>query len=108
MGVSFETLYDCKIGAGFRLAVEFVHQGPTICRRDDHLARARFAMAPGILAFMIDVERMMGVLHRRHRKTARDKAWNKLLDQRCLAAVLPADDADDFHRRHWSSVAVAP
>ncbi len=54
----------CTVGLGVRL--ELADLGQPTARRDHHLEGAGLAVAPGVLAFVVDVERVVRVLDHRH------------------------------------------
>src|SRR6185295_13276449 len=78
-------------------AAQLVHQHPAPRRSDEDLGGAGVAMAIGILARLVDVERVVGVLDERHAQPAADEARDQLLDERGLATSGPACKAEDLH-----------
>src|SRR5262249_412592 len=51
---------------GLGLSAQLVDERPTVRRADQNFARPGHAMGVGILAWLVDVEAMMGVLERRY------------------------------------------
>src|SRR5262249_26250478 len=70
----------------FGVAAQFVLQSPTAPRSDHDLARACVAVAPRILARLIEIEGMMRMLNRRNRDPASDEFRYHCRHQRRLAA----------------------
>src|SRR3954470_10241640 len=78
-------------------AAELVHQHPAPRRSDEDLRGAGVAMAIRILAWLVDVEGVVGVLDERHAQASADEARDQLLDERGLAATRPTGKAEDLH-----------
>ena len=78
-------------------AAQFMHQGPAVRRRHQHLGRAGLAVAPGILAGHIDIELVMGMLDDGNAQALRVEMRDQPRQQRGLARTAPARKADDFH-----------
>src|SRR5215471_7386843 len=76
---------------------QLVDELPTVRRADQNFARPGHAMGVGILAWLVDVEAMMGVLERRYLEPPRDDAGDDLSEERRLAGAAPAGEADDAH-----------
>src|SRR5689334_18425022 len=74
-----------------------MHKGPAVRRSNQHLGRARLAMAPGILAGHVDVELVMRMLDDRDAQALRAEMRYQPRQQRGLARTAPACKADDFH-----------
>src|SRR5205814_4771912 len=71
------------------------------------LGGARVAVAIGILAGLVDVERMVRVLDERDTQSRAGEARDQFLDERCLAAARPAGEAEDFHTKSIFAPATA-
>src|ERR1051326_881974 len=82
-------------------AAQLVHQHPAPRRGDQDLGRARMAVAVGVLARLIDVERVMSVLDERYAQPAADEARDQLLDEGGFSASGPAGKAEDLHCRDF-------
>src|SRR3954452_16145701 len=54
-------------------------------------------MGMRILPRLVDVERMVGMLHRRHGKPARDLTRDDMGEERGLARTAPTSEANDAH-----------
>ena len=85
---------------GLRRVPQFMHQGPSLPRGDDDFMRAGFAMPIAIFAGNVDIKCMMRMLNGRYAQSARRHFSHQRLDKRCLAAVLPADNAKNLLRTH--------
>src|SRR5215471_17229207 len=60
----------------FALLAKFVQDGPALCGRNNNLGRAGRAVEKGILAWLIQIEAVMGVLEGGYLKPARDQTRN--------------------------------
>ena len=82
------------IGA-FRLALERLHAGDLSRRCDDSLRSARFTMAVGILARIVDIEALVAVmLHASHVVSPSNKLLDKLHDEGRFPRIVAPDDRD--------------
>ena len=82
------------IGA-FRLALERLHAGDLPRRCDDGLRSARFAMAVGILARIVDIEALVAVMfHASHVVAPGNKLFDKLHDEGRFPRIVTPDDRD--------------
>src|SRR5262249_26412599 len=87
---------QCPEG-GLGLSTQLVDERPTVRRADQNFARPRHGMGVGMLAWLVDVEAVMGVLERRYLEPPRDDAGDDLSEERGLAGAAPASEADDAH-----------
>ena len=78
-------------------AAQLVHQHPAPRRGDEDFGRAGVAVAPRVLARLVDVERVVRVLDQRHAQPALHEARDQLLDEGGLAAARPAGKTEDLH-----------
>ena len=91
-------------------AAQLVDHRPAPRRGQHHLPCAGLAMAPGVLARLVEIDLVVGVLDGRDAVAGRGQMADQPLDQRGLAVVLPADDPEDLHRtcRHHPLAAIGP
>ena len=75
------------------VAAHFVHQRPAGAAANQHLGGAGLAMAPGILAGLVQVEAVMGMLDGRDRHAAGHEQPHQRNQQSGLAAARPARQA---------------
>jgi hypothetical protein len=78
-------------------AAQLVHQHPAARGGDQHFRGAGVAVAIGVLARLVDIERMVRVLDERDAQPGAGEARDELLDERGLAAARPAGEAEHFH-----------
>ena len=78
---------ELRVERGLGGAAKLVHQHPAARGRDEHLRGAGVAVAIGVLARLVDVERMVRVLDERHAQPGAGEARDELLDERGLAAA---------------------
>src|SRR5205085_6241957 len=88
-------------------AAQLVHQHPAARRGDEHLGGAGVAVTIGVLARLVDVERVVRVLDKRHPQPRAGEARDQLLDERGFAAARPAGEAEDLHTKTIFAPAVA-
>ncbi len=85
-----ENLGQSRFGA----AADLMHLHPAAGGGHDHLARPGFAVLVGILARLIDIERVMRVFHGRDLHAATAQQGNQFDEQRRLTGAAPAGHAD--------------
>src|SRR5262245_11196691 len=85
------------------LAPQLAHQSKAAAGGDQHLGGPGHPVRVGVFAGLIDVELVMRVLERRHRKPARDQARDRLAEERGLARAAVAREADDAHAALYSN-----
>ena len=81
----------------FGTVTVFVHQRPTLGRRDHDFACAGGAVLKGILARLVDIEGVMGVFHGRYRQPTGDDDGQEPNHQGGLAAPRKPRKTEDFH-----------
>ena len=77
---------------------EFAHQRQTAIRGQHHFIGARLAVAPAVLALVIDIEMVVGMLDHRNAEPLRTHQRDQGLHQAGLARAGVAGEADDLHR----------
>ena len=82
---------------GLALDLVLAQQGQTLARSHQHLERAGLAMAPAVLAGLVDVEALVGMLDHRHTLAKGLEFGDQLLDQRGLADAGRSKETQDLH-----------
>ena len=77
--------------------LEGANDGHALRRRGHHLVGARLAMAPGVLARVVDVEAVVRVLDHRHPQPTQAQRSDQLLDQRGLARTGVTGETHHLH-----------
>src|SRR6267378_5849082 len=90
---------ELRVERGLGGAAQLVHQHPAARGRDEHFRGAGVAVAVGVLARLVDVERVVRVLDERHAQPGAGEARDQLLDERRLAAAGPPGETEHLHTK---------
>ena len=82
---------------GFGGGVELAQLGQAAVRGDHRLEGPGLAVAPGVLAGLVDVEIVVGMLDHRDPLAGQLQALDQLFDQGGLAGTRPGAETDDLH-----------
>jgi hypothetical protein len=94
---TIDELGEQMVNAQFHGLFEFAHQHQAVPRGSHHLERTGFAVAPGVLAGMVDIELVVGMLHHRYPEPTQLHRRNELLDQGGLARARKTREGNDLH-----------
>ncbi len=82
----------------------FVQQRPAPFRRHDHLRRSGLAMAPAVLAGLVEVNSVVRLLDHRNLQVIRHAVRDKFLQQRGFARPAPACESKNGFVYHCNRV----